>query len=187
MDLVEAYTLASARAGELIAATGADQLESSTPCRTWTARELVNHIVAGQYLFAAAAMGKPLGDLSGGTPDFANGDAVAAQRDASGGAAAAFADPGLGARMAELPFGTVPAAMVPGIACFEQVVHGWDLARATGQTAAMPADVVDALYPFAEQLLANVPRDGVAFATVVDVPGNAPTIDRLIALSGRRP
>ena len=187
MDLVEAYTLASARAGELIAATGSEQLEASTPCRTWTARELINHIVAGQYLFAGAAMGKPLGDLSGETPDFASGDAVAAQRDASAAAAAAFADPAIGERMAELPFGTVPAAMVPGIACFEQVVHGWDLARATGQDAAMPAGVVDALYPFAEQLLANVPRDGVAFAAVVDVQSGAPTIDRLVALSGRRP
>ncbi len=51
----------------------------------------------------------------------------------------------------------------------------------------MPAAAVDALFPFAEQLLANVPRDGVAFETVVSVPGGAPTIDRLIALSGRKP
>jgi uncharacterized protein (TIGR03086 family) len=77
--------------------------------------------------------------------------------------------------------------MVPGLACYEQVVHGWDLARATGQDPAMPAAVVDLLFPFAEQLLANVPRDGVAFAAVVDVPAGAPTIDRLVALSGRRP
>jgi uncharacterized protein (TIGR03086 family) len=187
MDLVEAYTAAAARSGELIAATRADQLDSSTPCRTWTARELINHIVAGQYLFAGAAAGAPLPDLSGATPDFAAGDAAAAQRDASGAAAAAFADPGLAERMAELPFGTVPAGMVPGIACFEQVVHGWDLARATGQDAAMPAAVVETLYPFAEQLLANVPRDGVAFAVVVDVAPALATMDRLVALSGRQP
>jgi uncharacterized protein (TIGR03086 family) len=187
MDLVEAYTNAAARTGELIATTRADQLESSTPCRTWTARELVNHLVGGQYMFAGAAAGAPLPDLSAAQPDFAAGDAVAAQRDASRAASAAFADPGLGDRMAELPFGTVPAGMVPGIACYEQVVHGWDLARATGQEPAMPAEVVEALFPFAEQLLANVPRDGVAFAAVVDVPATAPVIDRLVALSGRRP
>jgi uncharacterized protein (TIGR03086 family) len=187
MDLVEAYSAGAARAGELIAATRADQMESSTPCHAWTARELINHIVGGQYLFASAASGAPLGDMSAPTPDFASGDAAAAQREASAAAAAAFSDPGLGQRTAELPFGTVPAGMVPGIACFEQVVHGWDLARATGQDAAMPAAVVDALFPFAEQLLANVPRDGVAFAAVVDVPAGAPAIDRLIALSGRRP
>jgi uncharacterized protein (TIGR03086 family) len=187
MDLVEAYTAAAARTGELIAATGADQLESSTPCRSWTARELIDHIVAGQYLFAGAAAGAPLPDLSGAAPDFASGDAAGAQRQASAAAASAFADPGLGERMAELPFGTVPAGMVPGIACFEQVVHGWDLARATGQDPAMPAAVVDTLFPFAEQLLANVPRDGVAFATVIDASAGAPAIDRLVALSGRRP
>jgi uncharacterized protein (TIGR03086 family) len=187
MDLVEAYTVAAARSGELIAATRPDQLESSTPCRTWTARELINHIVAGQYLFAHAASGAPLADLAGDAPDFTAGDAVAAQRDAGSAASAAFAAPGLGERMAELPFGTLPAGMVPGIACFEQVVHGWDLARATGQDAGMPADAVEVLFPFAEQLLANVPRDGVAFAAVVDTPGGAPTIDRLVALSGRRP
>ena len=187
MDLVEAYEAAAARAGELIQGTRADQLESSTPCRTWTARELINHIVAGQYMFAGAASGAPLPDLSVALPDFAAGDAVAAQRDASKAAAAAFADPGLSERMAELPFGTLPAGMVPGLACFEQVVHGWDLARATGQDVAMPAAVVETLFPFAEQVLANAPRDGVAFAIVVDAPAGAPTIDRLIALSGRRP
>jgi uncharacterized protein (TIGR03086 family) len=187
MELVEAYTLAAARAGELIAATGADQMESSTPCRTWTARELINHIVGGQLMLAGAASGAPLGDVSAPRPDFAGGDAAAAQREASSTAAAAFADPGLGERMAELPFGTLPAGMVPGIACYEQVVHAWDLARATGQDPAMPAGVVEVLFPFAEQILANAPRDGVSFAAVVDVPAGAPTLDRLIALSGRRP
>lgn len=170
MDLVEAYTVSAARTGELIAATGADQLESSTPCSTWTARELINHIVAGQYIFAGAAAGKPLGDMSGGAPDFVAGDVNAAQRDASSALVAVFADPSLGERMAELPFGTLPAGMVPGLACYEQVVHGWDLARATGQEPAMPAAVLDVLFPFAEQVLANAPRDGLAFSAVVDVP-----------------
>jgi len=40
---------------------------------------------------------------------------------------------------------------------------------------------------FAEQVLANALRDGVAFAAVVDTSAGAPTIDRLIALSGRKP
>jgi uncharacterized protein (TIGR03086 family) len=187
MELIEAYTAAAGRAGELIAATRADQLESSTPCRTWTARELINHIVGGQYMFAGAAAGKPLGDMTGVAPDFTAGDAAGAHRDASAALAAVLAEPELGERMAELPFGTLPAAMVPGLACFEAVVHGWDLARATGQDLAMPAEIVDALFPFAEQLLANVPRDGVAFAVVVDAPAGAPSIDRLVALSGRKP
>lgn len=187
MDLVEAYTVAAGRTGALIGATRADQLESSTPCRTWTARALINHIVGGQYLFAGAASGAPLPDLSAGTPDFAAGDPAAAQQDAIRALAAVLADPGLGERMAELPFGTLPAGMVPGLACFEQVVHGWDLARATGQEPVVPDAVIEALFPFAEQLLANVPRDGVAFATVVDVAAGAPTLDRLVALSGRKP
>ena len=185
MDLNEAYVIAAARNGELIAATRADQLASSTPCRTWTARELINHIVGGQFMLANAAAGGPLGDLS--APDFASGDAASAHREAGTAAAAAFADPGIAERMAELPFGTLPAGMVRGLACYEQVVHGWDLAQATGQKLAMPNDVVDVLYPFAEQLLANAPRDGVAFAEVVDVPAGAPAIDRLVGLSGRKP
>ena len=187
MDLVEAYKVAAAQSGELIAKTRADQLETSTPCRTWTARELINHIVAGQYMFAGAAAGKPLPDMSGGTPDFAAGDAAAAQRDACAALSAVFADPAMAERMAELPFGTLPAAMVPGLACFEQVVHGWDLATATGQVQAVPDEVVEVLFPFAEQVLANAPRDGVAFDVVVDPPAGASALDRLVALSGRRP
>jgi uncharacterized protein (TIGR03086 family) len=187
MDMTEAFERAAERTGELIAATRADQLGAATPCRRWTARELTNHLIGGLYLFAGAAAGDPLPDLSGPAPDFSAGDAAAAHREAAKAAAAVFASEGLGERMAALPFGTLPAAMVPGIACFEQVVHGWDLARATSQAPAIPGDVVDALTPFAEQLLANAPRDGVAFAEAVAAPAGGTPLDRLIALTGRRP
>jgi uncharacterized protein (TIGR03086 family) len=186
MDLTEAFERAAERTGELVAATRADQLGATTPCKQWTAGELVNHLVGGLYLFAGAAAGEPLPDLSGPAPDFSAGDAAAAHREAAKAAGAVFVSEGLGERMAALPFGTLPAAMVPGIACFEQIVHGWDLARATSQATAMPVEVVDALLPFAEQLLANAPRDGVAFAEALPAPAGATALERLIALTGRQ-
>ena len=48
-------------------------------------------------------------------------------------------------------------------------------------------DFVEVHFSSDEQLLANAPRDGAAFAAVVEVPAGAPAIDRLIALSGRLP
>jgi uncharacterized protein (TIGR03086 family) len=185
MDVLEGYTRAAERNAGLMAAMRPDQLDAQTPCRSWTARDVTNHLVGGQLMFRAAADGEPLG--GGAPPDFAAGDPAAAQRDATAAAARSFRDPGLGERMSELPFGTIPAAMVPGIAFFEQVVHGWDLARALGQDATIDAELAAALLPIAEQLLANAPRDGDSFAAVVTIDGDASAADRIIALSGRQP
>ena len=187
MDIKEAYAQSADRARQLIAGTGADQLDSESPCKDWSARDLVNHLIGGQFLFSGAAAGQPMSDMSAGAPDFTADDPVAAHRAGSDASMSAFSSPMLADNMAELPFGTIPAAMVPGLACFEQVIHGWDLARATGQDPAMPVEAVEALLPFAEQFLANVPRDGHAFGPIVAVPDDAPAIDRLLGLTGRTP
>ncbi|ASU81954.1 TIGR03086 family protein [Nocardiopsis gilva YIM 90087] len=73
------------------------------------------------------------------------------------------------------------------VALDELVLHGWDLARATGQSYACdPADAEACL-----AFVANVPEDPQAreglFGPVVDVPEGAPLFDRLLALSGRDP
>jgi uncharacterized protein (TIGR03086 family) len=184
-DVVDGLARAAAHNAELMAAMRPDQLDALTPCRQWTARDLTNHIVGGQLMFRAAADGEPLASLE--PPNVAATDPAAAQRRATAALVTSLRDPGLAQREAVLAFGTVPGSLVAPIAFFEQVVHGWDLARATGQDATIDPNVANALLPVAEQLLANVPRDGVAFAVAVDVPAGASAGDRIIALSGRQP
>jgi uncharacterized protein (TIGR03086 family) len=185
MDPIDGLARAAAHNAELMATMQPGQLDALTPCRRWTARDLTNHIVGGQIMFRAAADGEPLSSLV--PPDFAADNPAGAQREATTALVASLRDPGLAQREAVLAFGTVPGSLVAPIAFFEQVVHGWDLARATDQDATIDPDLAALLLPIAEQLLANAPRDGSAFDVAVDAPPGASTGDRIIALSGRRP
>ncbi|MCO1655403.1 TIGR03086 family metal-binding protein [Pseudonocardia humida] len=81
--------------------------------------------------------------------------------------------------------GGVPldAAAAGMFALDEIVVHGWELAVATGQP--YPAD--GASVRACAEFLAGVPRSAELFGPVVAVPPDAPDIDRLVGLSGRDP
>jgi uncharacterized protein (TIGR03086 family) len=81
--------------------------------------------------------------------------------------------------------GGVPleAAAAGMFALDEIVVHGWELAVATGQDYPADAAAVRACAEF----LAGVPRAAELFGPVVEVPADAPALDRLVGLTGRDP
>ncbi len=79
----------------------------------------------------------------------------------------------------------LPGAVAGVVALDELVVHGWDLAVATGQPyAASDAEVLAAI-GLASSFPA--PRDGSLFGPIVPVPDDAPPLDRLLGLTGRPP
>ena len=80
----------------------------------------------------------------------------------------------------------MPAAAIAAVALDELVLHGWDLARATGQAYAVDPESVQACLGFVE---AAARPEGVPglFGPPVPVPGDAPMLDRLVGLSGRDP
>lgn len=72
------------------------------------------------------------------------------------------------------------------VALDELVLHGWDLARATGQPFDVePADAA-ALLPFLERSASPEGTPGL-FGPAVPVPADAPVLDRLVGLAGRDP
>jgi uncharacterized protein (TIGR03086 family) len=71
---------------------------------------------------------------------------------------------------------------------WEYQVHGWDLARATGQPWSPPAAAVAESLAFAPGMLtSDYQGEGKAFGPQVAVPESAPAFDRLLGLSGRDP
>nr|MDQ2754242.1 TIGR03086 family metal-binding protein [Actinomycetota bacterium] len=85
---------------------------------------------------------------------------------------------------------TVPVGSVPGIAALhlrivEMLVHGWDLASATGQSAQFPDDIAEQSLAFTRAKLADVPADRKPFGPARPVSDDAPAIDRLVACLGR--
>ena len=69
---------------------------------------------------------------------------------------------------------------------FDLLIHGWDLARATGQDETLPAQEVHRVYEDALRLGDSLRIDGVC-GPAVTVPAEAPEQDRLLALLGHTP
>lgn len=75
------------------------------------------------------------------------------------------------------------------VALDELVLHGWDLARGTGQPFACDPASTHACFAFTSQSAEpgqEAGREGV-FGPVVDVPADAPMFDRALGFSGRDP
>ena len=117
-----------------------DQLDLPTPCASWDVRALVNHIVGGPFYFAASVNdGKS--PTTRDPVDFTAGDPVASFDDGIKAAVAAFRCPGAFERMITLPFGTLPGSVFINIASTDAFSHGWDLARATGQSTDLDPEI----------------------------------------------
>jgi uncharacterized protein (TIGR03086 family) len=82
----------------------------------------------------------------------------------------------------------MPGELALGMILWEYQMHGWDLARATGQAFSPPAAAAEESLGFAPGMLTDdYQGEGKPFAPRVDVPASAPPLDRLLGLSGRDP
>jgi hypothetical protein len=73
------------------------------------------------------------------------------------------------------------------VAVGEIAVHAWDVAKSTGQDAAIDPDVAALLWDFYNSLPLDGFREHGAFGPVVPVPDSAPVADRVLGLIGFRP
>ena len=112
-------------------------------------------------------------------------DPLAAFGPALGDLAAAITAPGALDRTVAAPFGEVDGETFARFVVLDGLVHGWDLATATGQRYDPPVALVDAADAFARQAVDPL-RDGVAFGPEVAPPASATRIQQLAAFTGRR-
>jgi uncharacterized protein (TIGR03086 family) len=155
-----------------------DQLDNRTPCTGFDVRGVLEHMIGGAAAFAAGFRGE-----ESATPDLA--DPLAAFGPALTELAGSITGPGALERTIHAPFGEVPGETFARFVVLDGLVHGWDLATATGQayepTDALVADVE----AFARDALAPL-RDGDTFADAVEPADSATPIERLAAFTGRR-
>ena len=143
--------------------------------------------MVGNRVFADALRGRPvpsreaLAELA--TTDQLGPDPVAAHRSSADDLLAAFGEPGALERPMTVPFGTVPGVVALHLRITEALVHGWDLARATGQVLARDDDLVEQELAFSAAAL-DSPAARRASPRPAG-PGGAPALDRLAALLGR--
>lgn len=182
----EGFEQAVGVAKDVLANVKSDQLDDPTPCVSWKVRDLINHLVAGGFFFAAATNGEAAGDASE-TPDFASGDYRAAYDDGSKQAIAAFAAPGALERIVKVPFGEFPGVAWMGLATTDTFAHAWDLAKATGQSTDLAPELAEQLLVGARQAIPDAIRgdEPMPFAAEKSCPGTASAADRLAAFLGR--
>jgi uncharacterized protein (TIGR03086 family) len=165
-----------------------DQFAQATPCSEYTVADLVVHIDGVSVGFAALARGDELPDpaarstaLCTEAPDWR--DSVTKHVFALG---EAWADPAAWQGSTDTGGLALPNELWGKIALTELVVHGWDLANATGQPFELAGPTLLACYEHVAEFVPNAPVAGL-WAPAVQVPAGAPLIDRLVAITGRTP
>ncbi len=154
-----------------------DQLDARTPCAGFDVRGVLEHMVGGATAFAAAFRG-----IDPDPPDMS--DVLAGFGPALTQLADSITQPGALERTIQAPFGEVPGETFARFVVLDGLVHGWDLATATGQSYEPTAALVAEVEAFAQEALAPL-RDGDTFAAPVEPPASATPIDRLAAFTGR--
>jgi uncharacterized protein (TIGR03086 family) len=187
MELAEAHAQALADARPRVAAINGDQWGRDSVCEGWDLRTLVNHLVSGNLWVPELVGGRTIeevGDRLDG--DVLGSDPMAAYDESAMVAAAAFKEPGAMERPVAVSYGPVPGEVYAGHRFIDVLVHGWDIAKSTGQDSTLPADLVDACWAVVEPQLEMLAGSG-AFGSDHEVPPGADPQTRLLSVLGRHP
>lgn len=179
-EIAERYRRRADAFERKVAAVRADQWANQSPCAGWTARDVVEHVVTmhGAVLTPVARKLERSDD-----PLTAFQEARAAIEDV-------LDDPVAALTETDTPTGPMTTERhIDEAVSDDLVVHGWDLARATGQDEAMDPVDVERLWAIAVAIppeLMEKYRNGV-YGAEVPVAAEAPLQDRLLGLLGREP
>jgi uncharacterized protein (TIGR03086 family) len=171
----------------VVANVRADQLEDSTPCEDWNVGGLIAHMtdltkMARSSILSNSSMWNLIDEDAEG-----DADPVAAFLTASEQLNEVLADRANWKRSTFMPPAMLSTGSRVAANLVNQLGHGWDLAVATGQDAAIPPEVAAPLEVFAQELFTTMPLLTQEFGAVVPVDATAQPGERLVALLGRDP
>ncbi len=155
---------------------GAADLDTATTCDEWQLRDLLNHMLETQQYFINAALGKDASLPSPHPPDLLSDDPVGDFKSTRLQVLEVFGQDGVIDK-------TGPAL---GIAFADQLLHGWDVARSTGQDDTMPDGLAEAAYGVIHGRFTDEQRKGV-FKPEIPLDGDSTPQQRLLAYTGRAP
>jgi uncharacterized protein (TIGR03086 family) len=186
-------TPAARRLADLVSRVRDDELSGPTPCPAYTLGDLIEHVGGLALAFRAAAEKDIASPYVNGTP---SGDASRLQGDwrerISADLAAlarAWAKPDAWTGMTRIAQQDAPAEMVGVTVADELVVHGWDVARATGQPYSAEPELLGAAQTFLGFFASPDAPAGpeVPFGPSRPVADDSAPLDRVLALAGRDP
>jgi uncharacterized protein (TIGR03086 family) len=185
-DITQLHRRALDETQKVVAGVTLDQMGDATPCEGWDVRALLNHLVAGNLWAAELGAGATIDEV--GTRldgDLCGDDPLGAYEASAGLAAAIFEVPGALEKPCAVSYGPVPGSVYADHRFIDVLIHGWDLATATGQETTLDPELVDVAY---EHLLAeaDLVRASGMFGQDLAVPDDAGTQTRMLAFIGRQ-
>jgi uncharacterized protein (TIGR03086 family) len=186
VDLPEVHARSLDHARRAVAGVGAEQWDLLSDCDPWTVRELVNHVVTGNYWAAELGSGltiEAVGDRLDG--DVLGTDPLRVYDDSSLIAAAVFRSPGAMEQPCAVSYGPVPGSVYCGHRFLDVLIHGWDVATSTGQDTTLDVDLVEACFAVIEPQMDMLAASGM-FGNRIDLPDDASRQARLLGLLGRQ-
>ncbi|WP_433195268.1 TIGR03086 family metal-binding protein [Nocardia sp. CA-107356] len=183
MNMINRIDRAIDMTGLVIKGIATERMSAPTPCPEWDLRELLNHVVGGMNIFAA--------QLEGVTPDrdhhddWLGADPQAAYVEAAVLDRAAWHRPDALAQTVRLGFGAVPGPMAAVIHSTEVLVHGVDLAVATGRERLLDERLCEEMLAVMRDIGMDNFRGPGMFGSEVAASADAPAYRRLAAYTGR--
>jgi uncharacterized protein (TIGR03086 family) len=169
--------------GALIFRIRPDQATLPTPCQPWDVRALIEHVLQDVQRFRVRASG---GEWKESDADVIGDDWPGAYREAADSLLRAWGRDGALDATVKLPFGDFPASWFVGQQITDLVVHGWDVAKATGESTEFDPELARLALDWGKENLRPEFR-GRDFGPEVAVPERAPLHDRLAGFFGRDP
>ncbi len=192
-DPVEMLRKTTLRVKEVVAGVEQSQAADPTPCSEWSVLDLLNHLIGGLEFTAGCIVG----DVPNIRPNEAESSyrgetdiavLVRAYPAAVDLALELAASPGALERTATTPFGEMPVSQIFIGTTMDQFIHGWDLAKATGQDTTLDAGLVEFAYGMlVSGGFANMGRQAGFIGPEICVPDDASPQDKMIAYMGRQP
>ncbi len=159
------------------------QLDKPTPCARFTVHDVLDHMIVLGSSFAYRFRGREVPEIK--APPVYGRVPAAEFRKTMDDLLDAVCSPGAMERTISAPNGEMPGSVFARFVAFDGLVHGWDLAMATGLSYDLPAAVIDSVDEFARGAISAEMRDGDTFKDPTTPPERAGQLERLIAFSGR--
>jgi uncharacterized protein (TIGR03086 family) len=161
-----------------------EQWHTQTPCPEWDVRQLVNHLVSGNLWVGELGLGHAIADVGDRLDgDLLGDDPVASHEASVSTAAVAFGADDAMERLWPLSYGPRPGRVYARQRFIDVLIHGWDIASATGQDTHLPTHLTQACLSYLESNPRVIAAWGFAS---VDGPATADPQARLLGLTGRR-
>ena len=188
MDQLDALARSADLFESKLVAIPTSSMNAPTPCEDWDVAALIRHSIAGATMSAAILRGASRDEALAILDSTAlDGDPVDQFRRSADDLALAFAEPDALGRTVAHPAMDMPAAQLLGFRIGDNLIHAWDLARATGGDESLDEELVALVWENVQPMRPFIGQIGQFGEGPSAEELDAPLALRLLDFMGRRP